>query len=319
MRHSVIQGIGSYVPKRVITNHELSEKLDTSDAWIRERTGIAQRHIAAQGEYTSHLAAHAGKRALQQAGMDAEAIDLIVLATATPDETFPSCATRLQAHLGNQRAAAFDVNAACSGFVYALHVADALLKSGNHSNALVVGAETMSRVIDWEDRRTAILFGDGAGACVLSAEKNTDRGIIGSQIASDGQYGDLLHTNGGISTTQTAGTLLMEGKEVFRHAVEKMSQAVTATAEQASIAVQDIQHLVPHQANARILSACAKRLSLDASRVVMTVDQHANTSSASIPLALAYMQDRATVHSGDFVMLTALGAGFTWGSCLIRW
>jgi 3-oxoacyl-[acyl-carrier-protein] synthase III len=319
MMRSVIKGVGASTPKRIITNHELEQTLETSDEWIRERTGIAQRHIAAEGEMTSHLGARAAQEALLQSGISADEIDLIVLATATPDETFPATATRIQHQLGITNAAAFDVNAACSGFVYALHITDALLRSGQHRHALVIGAETMSRVVDWNDRHTAILFGDGAGACVLSAEEETEHGILSSMIASRGSYGDLLHTDGGVSLNQRAGVLHMEGKEVFRHAVEKMSAAVMEAAQRAGVTLDDITYLVPHQANARILSACAKKLGMDESRVIMSVDEYANTSSASIPLALAKATKKDIIKRGDLVMLTALGAGFTWGSCLIRW
>ncbi len=323
MRQNIIKGVGAYVPERIVTNDELAQTLETSDSWIRERTGIARRHIAAEGELTSHLGAHAARQALANAGLDPSDIDLVILATATPDETFPATATRLQHRLSIEKAAAFDVNAACSGFVYALHVADALMKTGAYRHALVVGAEIMSRVVDWQDRHTAILFGDGAGACVLSAETAdspaTPRGILASMIASNGTYGDLLHTDGGVALNQRAGVLRMEGKEVFRHAVEKMSAAVEELAARAGVALSEIDHVVPHQANARIMTACARRLGLDEKRLVMAVEEYANTSSASIPLALAKAAKNATIRSGDLVMLTALGAGFTWGSCLIRW
>jgi 3-oxoacyl-[acyl-carrier-protein] synthase III len=315
---SVIKGYGAYVPKNKLDNHALPATLDTSDEWIRTRTGITQRYLADKGEVTSDLACHAAQAALKNAGIDAQEIDLIVLATATPDESFPASATRVQQKLGITHAAAFDVNAACSGFVYALHITDALLKTGAYRHALVIGAETMSRVVDWEDRRTAILFGDGAGACVLSATKNTQQGIICSMIASDGAYADILATNGGVSSTQTAGTLFMDGQEVFRHAVAKMSLAVEQCAEQAGLNVADIDVLVPHQANARILQACAKKLNLSDDKVIMTVDQHANTSSASIPLALAYGASCGKLKKDSLLMLTALGAGLTWGACLIR-
>lgn len=319
MKRNVVRAVGSDVPARVLTNAELTAWLDTSDAWIRERTGIARRHVAAAGEETSHLGTRAAAQALERAGMEAASIELVILATATPDDTFPGSAVRIQAALGAHNAAAFDVNAACSGFVYAMHIADAMLKAGPYRRALVIGAECMSRVVDWQDRRTAILFGDGAGACVLEAVNGGERGILHSQIASDGRFRDMLYTDGGVATTQTAGHLHMEGKEVFRHAVEKMTQTVLESARAAAIDPQDITHLVPHQANARILSACAKRMRMDEDRVVKTVEQHANTSSASIPLALAYLAENAKLQINDIVMLTALGAGFTWGSCLLRW
>lgn len=315
---AVIEGYGAYVPKRCMSNAQLEAMLDTSDEWITTRTGIKQRHIADDQEVTSDLAVHAARNALSHAGYEPDTIDLIILATATPDESFPASATRVQQKLGIPNAAAFDVNAACSGFVYAMHMADALIKTGAYRRALVIGAETMSRVVDWEDRRTAILFGDGAGACILSANDNTDKGIVTSMIASDGAYADILATNGGVSKTQTAGTLSMEGKEVFRHAVSKMSEAVENCAQQGGISVSDIDILVPHQANARILQSCAKRLKLRDDQVIMTVDQHANTSSASIPLALACANAQGKLKKDSWLMLTALGAGLTWGACLIR-
>lgn len=314
-----IIGVGAYLPQRCMANEELAQTLDTSDEWIRERTGIATRHIAAEGEYTSHLAAHAAREALANAGMNATEVDLILIATATPDTSFPSTATHVQRLLGASRAVAMDVNAACAGFVYALHLADALMHQMGYRHVLVIGAETMSRVVDWNDRRTAILFGDGAGACVLSATEERDRGILTSLIASDGTYADLLHTDGGVSSTQTAGVLSMEGKEVFRHAVEKMSHSVEACCARVGIVPQQLRLLVPHQANARILSACAKRLGIKEEQCVMTVEHHANTSAASIPLALAYAKKTVILEQGDYVMFTALGAGFTWGSCLVRW
>jgi 3-oxoacyl-[acyl-carrier-protein] synthase III len=319
MIRSVVHGVGAYLPENKVHNDALPAQLDTNHAWIVERTGIEQRHLAAEGEYTSHLGAHAAHAALKEANITANDIGLIVLATSTPDESLPSTATRIQAIIEAHNAVAFDVSAACGGFVYALHIADALLKTGAYGYALVIGAETMSRVINWEDRRTAILFGDGAGAMVLKAERNTDRGIMHSMIASDGSYGDLLHTDGGVSRTKTAGFLHMEGKEVFRHAVEKMSSAVEASATACNILVQNIDFLIPHQANMRILAACAKRLDIASEKVIATVAQHANTSAASIPLALASARKTVTIQQGNLVMLTALGAGFTWGSVLIRW
>lgn len=318
--YTCISGTGSYVPQRQITNEELSQRLETSDQWIRERTGICKRHVAADDEYTSHLGIRAGQAAMDAASLTADELDLIIVATATPDQTFPACAPLVQRGLGNIHAAAFDLNAACSGFIYALHTADMLMRSGQYRHALIIGAETMSRVVDWEDRRTAILFGDGAGACVLSRSRNgEEQGILHSTIASDGQYAPMLQTTGGISRTASAGVLEMQGKEVFRHAVEKMAHSVIASMEAANLPLAAIDHLVPHQANARILSACAKRLELPDDKLVMTVDQHANTSSASIPLALDYATKSGKIRKGDLVMLAALGAGFTWGSCLIRW
>lgn len=314
-----IIGVGSYLPKRRVSNEMLAQTLDTTDEWIRERTGITQRHIAAEGEYTSHLAAAAAQAALAEAEVEAHEIDLIIIATATPDTSFPSTATHVQKLLGASRAVAMDVNAACAGFVYALHVANALMHHIGYRHALVIGAETMSRVTDWNDRRTAILFGDGAGACVLRATNERTRGILTSTIASDGTYTDLLHTDGGVSTTQTAGVLFMEGKEVFRHAVEKMCQSVELCCARAGITPKELRLLVPHQANARILAACAKRLGLQDHQCVMSVEHHANTSAASIPLALDFAKKNVILEQGDYVIFTALGAGFTWGSCLVRW
>lgn len=315
---ATITGLGSALPQHIVRNDDLANTLDTSDEWIRTRTGITQRHIAAQGEYTSHLAARAAAAALQNAGIAPEQIDLLILATATPDESFPASATRVQQQLGIT-GAAFDVNAACSGFVYGVHIADAMLASGHYKYALVIGAETMSRVVDWEDRRTAILFGDGAGAAVLSATDTTERGILASMIDSDGAYADLLGTDGGVSRSKTAGVLHMEGKEVFRHAVAKMSDAVAHVVKRAGLSLEDVDYLVPHQANARILQSVGKKLSLSDERVLMSVDQHANTSSASIPLALAQHHASHGFISGDVIVLTALGAGFTWGGCVLRW
>ena len=314
---NAIIGVGGYVPDNIVSNEDLSKTLATTHEWIVERTGIYARHVAATHEYTSHLGAKAAVGSLQNAGIEALQIDLIVLATSTPDECLPSTATRIQAMIGAKNAASFDVNAACGGFVYALHIADCMMRSGGYQNALVIGAETMSRVIDWNDRRTAILFGDGAGAVVL--QQTQDEGVIDSIIRSDGEYGDLLRTTSGVSKGRMIGNIEMEGREVFRHAVEKMSSVVEELLHKHGLTVVDIDWLIPHQANMRILSACGKRLGLAEEKVVATVAKHANTSAASIPLAMAHWNESNKLQKGDLVMLAALGAGFTWGGSLIRW
>lgn len=319
MIRSVILSTGSYLPEKIVTNSDLEKSLETSDIWIRERTGITKRHIAAEGEFTSHLATKAARKALAKSSVRPETIDVVLVATATPDETFPGCSARVQQALGCVQAAAFDMQAACSGFVYALTVADSMIRAGTAKHILVIGAETMSRVVDWNDRKVAILFGDGAGAVVLSAENELKRGILATHWSANGAYADLLHTTGGVSMSQTAGFLQMEGKEVFRHAVECMTESSLCVLDRARVQPEEVKWVVPHQANARILSATAKKLGIDESRVIMTVSEHANTSSASIPLALDHAASQGKFASGDLVLLTALGAGFTWGSVLIRW
>lgn len=318
MTSAVVAGCGSYLPSRIVTNAELPASLETSDAWIRDRTGITQRHVAAEGEHTSDLAAKAGLAALKQAGIAAEQVDTLLLATSTPDYTFPAAATLAQQKIGCTHAAAMDVNGACSGFVYALSLANALIRSGQSKTVLVIGAETMTRVVDWTDRGICILFGDGAGALVLTASHEAP-GVIGTEIFSDGTLVDLLKTSGGVSATQTAGFLQMQGKEVFRHAVSKMAESSARLLATHGMLPADVNWVVPHQANARILSACMEKLGLDMARLVMTVDRHANTSAASIPLALATACSEGKINKGDLVLLTALGAGLTWGSCIIRW
>jgi 3-oxoacyl-[acyl-carrier-protein] synthase-3 len=318
MTSAVVAGCGSYLPSRIVSNAELPASLETSDAWIRERTGITQRHIAAEGEHTSDMAARAGIDALKNAGIAPEQVDTVLLATSTPDYTFPAAATLVQQKIGCGHAAAMDVNGACSGFVYAMSLANALIRSGQSKTVLVIGAETMSRVVDWTDRGICILFGDGAGALVLTAS-NEPRGVLGAEMFSDGTLVDLLKTTGGISATQTAGFLQMQGKEVFRHAVSKMSESSARLLGAHGIYPAQVDWVVPHQANARILNACMEKLGLDASRLVMTVDRHANTSAASIPLALATACREGKINKDDLVLLTALGAGLTWGSCIIRW
>lgn len=319
MIRSVVKGVGRYLPERIVHNAELAAKVETSDEWIRERTGIGQRHIAADGELTSDLGVAAAKDALKSANMSAEDIDLIVVATSTPDYTFPSTATIIQEKLGIHHGAGFDIQAVCSGFIYALNVTDALLKTGSAKNALVIGTETFSRILDWEDRTTCVLFGDGAGAVVLSGETDTDDGLINSFIRSDGRYKDLLHVDGGPSATQTVGHLRMIGNQVFRHAVKDIAEAMETCAENSGIAIKDIDWFVPHQANQRILNGVAKRLKINPDQIVSTVEFHANTSAASVPLALHAAIKDGRIQRGNLVMLEAFGGGFTWGAALFRY
>jgi 3-oxoacyl-[acyl-carrier-protein] synthase III len=317
-RRSVIAGVGSALPKRQVSNEELSQTVDTTDEWIVERTGIRNRYIASDGETTGTLAAAAARNALDHAGFDALDIDLIVLATATPDQTFPSTATKVQAALGINDCIAFDVHAVCTGFLYALSVADSMLRSGNARKALVIGAETFSRILDWEDRATCVLFGDGAGAIVLSAE-DSDRGILATKLHADGRHNDLLFVDGGPSTTGTVGKLRMKGREVFRHAVVNLAQVMNEVLESTGLTVGEVDWVVPHQANARILDATAKKLGLAAEKVVVTVDRHANTSAASVPLALDTAVKDGRITRGDVVVLEAMGGGFTWGAAVLRY
>ncbi|MEH6631867.1 MAG: beta-ketoacyl-ACP synthase III [Halopseudomonas aestusnigri] len=318
-----IKGCGSYLPERIVTNDQLAERVETSDEWIRQRTGIRHRYIAGENELTSDLATKAALAALEHAGIDASEIDLIVCATATPDETFPATATVVQKNLGVIRGAAFDIQAVCSGFVYGLAVVDSLLKTGQARTALLIGAETFSRILDWQDRSTCVLFGDGAGAIVLRAEEgngdNSDSGILNTHIYSDGRYHDALYVDGGPSSTGTAGFLRMEGKEVFRQAVSRMPEAIDTALQTSGLSSSDIDWLVPHQANIRIIEAMGKKLKLPKDRVVVTVDKHANTSAASIPLALTEAVYDGRIKRGDIVMMAAMGGGFTWGSALLRW
>jgi 3-oxoacyl-[acyl-carrier-protein] synthase III len=323
VRRSIVAGCGSYLPAKVLTNAELAQRIETSDEWIRQRTGIGQRYIAADGELTSDLATKAADAALKQAGISASAVDLIVLATATPDETFPATATVVQNNLGIHRGAAFDIQAVCSGFVYALATADNFLRCGQANTVLVIGAETFSRILDWNDRGTCVLFGDGAGAVVLRAGEgqgtSADRGILSTHLFSDGQYHDLLYVDGGPSSSRTSGLLRMAGKEVFRHAVVKLAQAVDAALTANNIKGTDVDWLVPHQANRRIIDAMAEKLHLPPERVVVTIERHANTSAASIPLAMAEAAGDGRIQKGQLVLLEGMGGGFTWGSALIRW
>ena len=319
---SRIIGCGGYLPERVVTNAELARRVDTSDEWIRQRTGIQERRIAAKGEKTSDLGTAAARTALARAGIDVDQLDLIIVATATPDETFPATATTIQAHLGMTRGAAFDLHAVCTGFVYALAVADNFLRLGQARTALVIGAETFSRILDWEDRTTCVLFGGGAGATVLQAQETDDhtpRGVLSTHLYSDGRHHDALYVDGGPSSTQSTGHLRMEGREVFRHAVVRMSEAIDAALSANQLGANDVDWLVPHQANMRIIEATGKRLNLSPERVVTTVDRHANTSAASIPLALFEAVEDGRIQEGDLVLLEGMGGGFTWGSALVRW
>lgn len=322
MRRSVLLGTGSALPEKVVSNSELAQRVDTSDEWIVERTGITQRYIAGPDETTSSLATMAALKAIEASGIEAASIDLIVLATATPDQTFPATATTVQHNLGCGGCIAFDVAAVCSGFLYALGVADSMLHSGMAQRALVIGAETFSRILDWEDRTTCVLFGDGAGAIVLEAQEQaegeTPRGILATKLHADGAHNQLLYVDGGPSTTGTVGKLRMKGREVFRHAVVNLAQVLHEVLEAEGLTTADIDWLVPHQANARILDGTAKKLSLSPEKVVKTVGEHANTSAASVPLALDQAVRDGRITQGDLVVLEAMGGGFTWGASLLR-
>jgi 3-oxoacyl-[acyl-carrier-protein] synthase-3 len=320
---TVVKGYGGYLPKRVLTNEDLAKVVDTTDEWISTRTGIKERRIAAKGELTSTMGTAAARAALATAGIDPKDIDLIVLATSTPDQTFPATAVTIQADLGITQGAAFDVQAVCSGFVFALTTADNYLKSGEFRRALVIGSEAFSRILDWDDRGTCVLFGDGAGALVVEAEmqngSTADRGVLASCLRSDGRYRDKLYVDGGPSTTGTVGYVRMDGPEVFRHAVTKISEVIDATLQKAGYAASDIDWFVPHQANKRILDGAARKLGLAPERIVITVDKHANTSAASIPLALDAACRDGRIKKGDLVLMEAMGGGFTWGAVLVRW
>jgi len=322
-RRSVILGCGSYLPSQVLTNEELARKVDTSDEWIVQRTGIHERRIAAPGELTSDMAIHAARAALAHAYVDEQTIDLIVLGTSTPDNTFPATAVSVQAALGITRGAAFDLQAVCSGFVYALATADSLIKSGGFSRALVIGAETFSRILDWTDRSTCVLFGDGAGAVVLDGQDQRrggeDRGLLTVRLRSDGRYKSKLYVDGGPSSTGTVGHLRMEGREVFRHAVTMITDVVEDAFKATGYTAEDVDWFVPHQANKRIIDGSAHKLGISPGKIVMTVDRHGNTSAASIPLALADAVADRRIKRGDLVLLEAMGGGFTWGAALLRW
>jgi 3-oxoacyl-[acyl-carrier-protein] synthase III len=322
-RRSVVVGLGAYLPKRVLSNADLEKQLETTDEWIVQRTGIRHRHIASEDERTSTLGHHAAQAALADAGLVPADIDLIIVATSTPDYTFPAVATQIQAALGITRGVAFDLQAVCSGFVFAVAAADKFLCSGSHQRALVIGAETFSRLLDWNDRTTAVLFGDGAGAIVLEAREGEgnvgDRGVLTSHLRSDGRYRDKLFVDGGPSSTRTTGYLRMEGKEVFRHAVGMVADVVNDAFAATGLTAADLDWFVPHQANSRIIDASAAKLGIAAAKVVKTVDLHGNTSAASVPLALSVARSDGRIKTGDLVMIEAMGGGFTWGSALIRW
>jgi 3-oxoacyl-[acyl-carrier-protein] synthase-3 len=322
MRRAVVQGVGHYLPDRVVPNEWFAETLETSDEWIRSRSGIERRHFAAEGQTTSDLATRAANAALADAGLEGDQIDAIILATSTADMTFPSAATMVQAAIGNTRGYAFDVQAVCAGFVYALAQANALIVSGQANRVLVIGAETFSRIMDWTDRSTCVLFGDGAGALVLGAEDGTgeatDRGILSTDLNSDGRYRDLLYVDGGVAT-QNTGKLRMEGKEVFRHAVEKLALTADAALHKAGLNADDVDWVVPHQANIRIIQSTAKKLGVEMDRVVVTVQDHGNTSAASIPLALSVGVARGQIKRGDLLVTEAIGGGLAWGAVVLRW
>lgn len=319
---AVVRGVGHYLPERVVPNSELESLVETSDEWIRTRSGIERRHFAAEGETTSILATHAARAALADAGMEGDDIDAIILATSTADLTFPSAATMVQAQLGMTRGFAFDVQAVCAGFVYALSTANAMILSGQARRVLVIGAETFSRLMDWTDRTTCVLFGDGAGALVLEAQtgsgKPSDRGILATDLHSDGRFKDILYVDGGTSTG-TTGHLRMAGKEVFRHAVEKLAETAHASLEKAGLNSGDVSWIVPHQANIRIIEGTAKKMQLPMERVVVTVQDHGNTSAASIPLALSVGKARGQIKEGDLIVTEAIGGGLAWGSVVLRW
>jgi 3-oxoacyl-[acyl-carrier-protein] synthase-3 len=318
-RRSVILGTGSALPPRRVTNAELAERVETTHEWIVERTGIEARHIAADGETTATLATEAARKALAAAGVPAEKVGLIVLATATPDQTFPASATRVQTALGIDDCIAFDVAAVCTGFLYALSVADNMLKGGMAEHALVIGSETFSRILDWEDRATCVLFGDGAGAVLLQAQEGVDKGVLATRLHADGRHNDLLYVDGGVSTTGTIGKLRMKGREVFRHAVVNLAEVLNEVLAAAGHRAEEVDWVVPHQANKRILDATAKKLGLDPNRVIVTVDQHANTSAASVPLALDVAVRDGRIKQGDLLVLEAMGGGFTWGAAVVRY
>ncbi len=322
MIRSVIRGVGSYLPQKILTNAELAKTVDTSDEWIVERTGIRQRHIAADGEYTSDLAIAAAKQALAMAHKEGTDVDLFIVATTTPDDTFPSTASKVQGAIGRPGAPSFDVQAVCSGFIYGLAVADNFIRAGQSKCALVVGAEIYSRILDWNDRTTCVLFGDGAGAVLLTAEAGkgdtSDRGILSTHLHSDGRHHDMLYVDGGVSTTQTTGHVRMKGKEVFRHAVVNLADTAREALTANNMTADQVDWLVPHQANRRILDSTVQKLGFDPNRMVVTVDQHANTSAASIPLALTAAVRDGRIKPGHIVLMEALGGGFTWGSALVR-
>jgi len=322
-RYARFVSTGAYLPERILTNDELGQMVDTSDEWINARTGIRRRHVAAEGEFTSDLATKAAEQALENAGLTIADIDLIMVATATPDNTFPATATKVQANLGMTHGAAFDLAAVCSGFVYGLHLADAMIVSGKANRVLLIGAETFSRILDWEDRGTCVLFGDGAGAVILEGADEdpaaNPRGILASEIRSDGRHYDLLYVDGGPSATGTVGLLRMEGREVFKHAVRNLAQVGTAVLEKTGMTAQDIDIVLPHQANKRIIDATVEKLKINPDNVMLTVQDHGNTSAASVPLALHQAVTQGKVKQGDIALFEAMGGGFTWGAVIARW
>jgi 3-oxoacyl-[acyl-carrier-protein] synthase-3 len=319
MTQSILRGVGSYLPEKILTNKDLEETIDTTDEWIKERTGISQRHVAAQNEYTSDLAVIAAKSALSNAEMSTQDIDLIIVATTTPDYTFPSTATIVQKKLGIKHGAAFDIQAVCSGFIYGMSIADSMLKSGSAKNVLLIGAETFSRILDWNDRSTCVLFGDGAGAFILSSNDVTDFGILNTLIRSNGEHRELLYVDGGPSKSENVGKLRMIGNQVFKHAVKDIASIMNECADSYGVAISDIDWFVPHQANQRILNGVAKRLCLNDEQVISTVSIHANTSAASVPLAMDFAIKDGRIKRGDLIMLEAFGGGFTWGASLLRY
>jgi 3-oxoacyl-[acyl-carrier-protein] synthase-3 len=319
MTQSILRGVGSYLPEKILTNSDLEETIDTTDEWIKERTGISQRHVAAQNEYTSDLAVIAAKSALSNAKMSTQDIDLIIVATTTPDYTFPSTATVVQKKLGIKHGAAFDIQAVCSGFVYGMSIADSMLKSGSAKNVLLIGAETFSRILDWNDRSTCVLFGDGAGAFILSSDDVSDFGILNTLIRSNGEHRELLYVDGGPSKSENVGKLRMIGNQVFKHAVKDIASIMNECADSYGVAISDIDWFVPHQANQRILNGVAKRLCLNDEQVISTVSIHANTSAASVPLAMDFAIKDGRIKRGDLIMLEAFGGGFTWGASLLRY
>ena len=320
-RRALFRGVGHYLPARVVENAELEKRVDTSDEWIKARSGIERRHFAADGELTSDLAVNAAQAALDNAGIEARDVDAVVVATSTPDTTFPSVATIVQGKLGTS-GFAFDVQAVCAGFVYAMSTADALIVSGQANTVLVIGAETFSRIMNWEDRTTCVLFGDGAGAVVLQAGEgrgtSADAGVLATDLNSDGRYRDLLYVDGGVSSTQTSGVLVMEGKEVFRHAVEKLAETAETALEKAGLSSDDVDWIVPHQANSRIIKRTAQKMGVSMDRVVMTVQDHGNTSAASIPLALSVAMSEGKLKPGQLLVMEAIGGGLAWGSVILR-
>jgi 3-oxoacyl-[acyl-carrier-protein] synthase-3 len=320
---SVIHGVGAYLPERVLTNDDLSTMVDTSDAWIRQRTGIARRHIAAEGESTADLACAASRQAMERAGIRTDEIDLVILATTTPDNTFPATATRVQERLGLRPCPAFDIQAVCTGFVYALTQADNMIRLGQAKCALVIGAEIYSRILDWTDRGTCVLFGDGAGAVVLRAETGNGhaapRGVLATELGADGRFYDALYVDGGPASTGTAGHVRMQGQEVFKQAVFRMSSLVSGLLEREGLSVSDLDWLIPHQANLRIINKVGDRLGVDPGKVIVSLEEHANTSAATIPLAMSHAMERQLFKPGDLLGITAMGGGFTWGAALVRW